>query len=194
MVDPYQNLTGLRFPRTMEADIVTTSHKADDADNVKSVGGKPFVVSTPGEYEVKDVFVYGVSAPLASAKEGGKAEPNTIFRIVVDDIIIAHLGALNRELTDEELSGLQNVDLLMIPVGGGRVMSPKTAVKMINQIDPRIVLPMSHAVPNLKEKFADIKDFCKEIGVCQREETNKLKITRSTLPEEETEVIVLSRA
>lgn len=194
VVDPYDNKTGLRFPRTMEADLVLSSHQADHASNVKAVGGKPFVIDSPGEYEVKGVFAYGVQAPLKEAKEGAKEQSCVIFRIVVEDVIIAHLGPLNRELTDDELKDLQNVDILMIPVGGGNVMSPKEAVKVISQIDPRIILPMTHAIPNLKDKYAKVDDFCKELGVCQREDVNKLKVTRNSLPDEETIVTVLSRA
>ena len=36
--------------------------------------------------------------------------------------------------------------------------------------------------------------FCKELGICQREDANKFKVTRSTLPEDETVITVLSRA
>ncbi len=194
VVDPYQNATGLRFPRTLESGLVLSSHNEADANNVEAVQGSPFIVKTPGEYEVKGVFVYAIPAPLKPEKEGGKVTENYIFRIAVEDITIAHLGALNRELTDDELKELKDVDILMIPVGGGRVMLPKTAVKAISQIDPRVVMPMSHAIPNLKEKFAKVDGFCKEIGVCRREDIAKYKITRSSLPEEETVIVVLSRS
>ncbi len=193
MIDPYQNTTGLRFPRTLNADLALVSHDEPDANNVAALQGDPFIVRSPGEYEVKGIFVYGVEAPLASDKDG-KEKKNHIFRVMVDDITIAHLGALNRELTDQELQELRDIDILMIPVGGGRVMPPKTAVKVISQIDPRVVLPMSHAIPNLKEKFANIGAFCKEIGVCRREDVTKYKITRSSLPEDETVITVLSRS
>tara|TARA_Y100000031_G_scaffold141919_1_gene170957 strand:- start:738 stop:1394 length:657 start_codon:yes stop_codon:yes gene_type:complete len=194
VIDPYDNSTGLRFPRTLEADLALSSHNEKDANNLDAVQGKPFVIKSPGEYEVKGVFVYGLPAPLKPEKEGGKALPNNIYRIVVDGVTIAHLGALNRELNDEELAELKNVDILMIPVGGGRVMEPKTAVKVISQIDPRVVMPMTHGIPNLKEKFAKVDGFCKEIGVCRREDVAKYKVTRSSLPEEETVIMVLSRA
>ncbi|MBU0531337.1 MBL fold metallo-hydrolase [Patescibacteria group bacterium] len=194
VIDPYDNVTGLRFPRTVNADVAAVSHDESDANNVAALQGNPFIIKTSGEYEVKGIFVYGIVANCAPEKEGAKPMANQIFRIMVEDVNIAHLGALNRELTDNELKQLQNIDIIMIPVGGGRVMSPKVAVKVIGQIDPRVVLPMSHAVANLKEKYADVKEFCKEIGVCQREETTKYKVTRSTLPEEETEIIVLTRS
>ncbi|MFH1315256.1 MAG: MBL fold metallo-hydrolase [Candidatus Uhrbacteria bacterium] len=194
IVDPYDNATGLRFPRSLTADLAMSSHNEMDANNIDALQGNPFVIKSPGEYEVKGIFVYSLPAALKPAKEGAKASPNNIYRIIVEGVVIAHLGALNRELTDTELTDLKDVDILMIPVGGGRVMEPKTAVKVISQIDPRVVMPMTHAIPNLKEKFADVAGFCKEIGVCQREDINKYKVTRSSLPEDETVIMVLSRS
>jgi len=194
VVDPYDNSIGLRFPRTLAADVVMSSHNEKDANNVDAVQGNPFVIKSPGEYEVKGVFVYALAGALKPAKEGAKASPNNIYRIIIEGVVIAHLGALNRELSDAELTDLKDVDILMIPVGGGRVMEPKTAVKVISQIDPRVVMPMTHAIPNIKEKFAKVDNFCKEISVCRREDINKYKVTRSSLPEDETVIVVLSRS
>ena len=193
VIDPYQNSTGLRFPRTLEADLVVSSHDAEHSNNIKAVNGNPFAINSPGEYEVKGIFVNVFPAACEAEKEK-KEKQNHICRFLVEDMTIAHLGALNRELTDQEISELKDVDILMIPVGGGMVMSPKTAVKVISQIDPRVVMPMTHAIPNLKEKFAKVDDFCKEIGVCQREDVSKYKVSRSSLPEEETIIIVLTRS
>lgn len=193
VIDPYDNSTGLRFPRSLEANLVLSSHNEKDANNVAAVQGKPFVIKSPGEYEVKGIFVYAFPAPIIE-KKTEKKTANNMYRLMVDGMAVAHLGAINRELTDEEIKALGNIDILMIPVGGGRVMDAKAAVKVISQIDPRVVMPMTHGIPNLKEKFALVDDFCKELGVCQREENTKYKVTRSSLPEEETLIMTLSRA
>ena len=193
VIDPYDNSTGLRFPRSLEANLALSSHNEKDANNVAAVQGSPFVIKSPGEYEVKGIFVYAFPAPIKEEKSE-KTIPNNMYRLVVDGVSVAHLGALNRGLTDEEIKQLGNIDILMIPVGGGRVMDAKTAVKTISQIDPRVVLPMTHGIPNLKEKFANVDSFCKELGVCRREESTKYKVTRSSLPEEETIIMTLSRA
>lgn len=183
VVDPYGNETGLRFPRTLEADIVAVSHDESDANNLSAVGGDPFVVDMPGEFEVKEVFVYSIPAG-----------DTNIFRIEAEGMHIAHLGALNRALTDAELSELENVDILMVPVGGGRVLTPKLASEVIAQIEPRVVIPMTHAVPNLKEALASADDFCKAVGTCRRETSNKYKVARKDLPEEDMLIMELARA
>jgi len=192
VIDPYQNSTGLRFPRTLEAQAVAVTHEAEHANNVESVLGNPFVIRHPGEYEVKGMFFYGIRAPRA---QESKEEPkeNIIYRLEIEGMSLAHLGSLDRELTDEELEHLKNIDVLMLPVGGGRVMTPKVAASVMAQVEPRLVIPMTHAIANIKEKLASVDDFCKEMGLCQREETTKLKLTRKDLPEEETKIVVLTR-
>ncbi len=182
VTDPYQNNTGLRFPRTLEAQIVAMSHTGDDANNLGAVTGSPFVIQHPGEYEIKGVFLFGIGAG-----------ENILYRIEAEGIQVAHLGALSRVLTDEELQQLQNIDILLIPVGGGRVLTPKAASEVIAQVEPRVVIPMTHAVENLKESFAHIDDFCKALGACRREDMNKYKVTRKELPEEDMVIVSLTR-
>ena len=72
-------------------------------------------------------------------------------------------------------------------------MSPKVAVEVLAEIEPRIIIPMMHAIENVKEKLAGIDDFCKALGACKRENTAKYKVSRKDLPEEDMQMIVLER-
>lgn len=193
VVNPYQNETGLRFPRTLNADMVAVTHDDEDANNLEAVGpmheGKSvFVVDMPGEYEVQGTFVYAINAPRKEDKA-----PHRILRIEMEGVKLAHLGVLNRELTDSELEQLNNIDVLFVPVGGGRVMSPKLATDVIAQVEPRAVVPYMYDIPNVKEKLEDLNAFCKALGVCKREDVTKLKITNRSLPEEDMMIYVLNR-
>ncbi|MBI4437989.1 MBL fold metallo-hydrolase [Candidatus Uhrbacteria bacterium] len=192
VTDPYQNTTGLRFPRTLSAEVLLLSHDEEDANNREAVLGNPSVIDLPGEFEVKDVFVFGIAAPLAREVKGRRVG-NLLFRIEAEGMRLAHLGALDRALTDEELQQLENVDVLMIPVGGGRVMSAAMAAEVISQIEPRVVIPMTHAVAGAKESLGTVEDFCKSFGACRREEMNKFKFTRKDLPEEDMVIVSLTR-
>lgn len=192
VTDPYQNSTGLRFPRTLEAEVLLVSHDEEDANNREAVVGNPYLIDLPGEFEVGGVFVFGISAPLKRERKGGRF-PNLIFRIEAEGMRMAHLGALDRELTDEELQRLENIDILFIPVGGGRVMDPKIAAEVISQIEPRVVIPMTHAVEGIKESLGTIDAFCKTFGTCRRENMNKFKINRKELPEDDMLIVSLTR-
>ncbi len=62
VTDPYDSaVTGLKFPKNVEADIITVSHDHPDHNAVTAVGGTPFVVRGPGEYEIKGVSIIGVA-------------------------------------------------------------------------------------------------------------------------------------
>ncbi len=187
VTDPYQNTTGLRFPRTIAAELAVSSHEGDNANNVAALTGEPYLIDLPGEYEVKNIFVFGVKANL---KAGGK---NFVSVIEAEGMRIAHLGALDRALTDEELQKMNNVDILMLPVGGGRVMDAKVASEVISQVEPRVVIPMTYALPAMKEDLATVDSFCKELGSCRREEMNKYKVARKDLPDEDMLIVTLTK-
>lgn len=190
MIDPYENSTGLRFPRTLSADVVISSENHAHSNNVGAVDGSPFVVREPGEYEVKGIFVYGISAP----REGQKNKNGRlIFRIVGEGLSLAHLGALDRPLTNEELAHFENVDVLMLPVGGGEVLDPKRANEIITQIEPRLVIPMFYALPNLKMKLESVEKFLKVTGAGKPEALPRLKIGKRDIPEEGMEIKLLAR-
>ncbi|MEK9131077.1 MAG: MBL fold metallo-hydrolase [Patescibacteria group bacterium] len=188
VVDPYQAEVGLKLSRTLAADVVAMTHGGDDANNAEAVGptshGAPFVIDMAGEYEAKGIFVHAIDV-------GGHQR---ILLIEAEGMSVAHLGAINRELTNDELEALSNVDILLVPIGGGRFLSPKMAVEVIAQIEPRIVIPYAYAVDGLKEKLEPLDAFCKALGVCKRENVSKLKISRKNLPEEEMMIYVLERA
>lgn len=192
VIDPYNNSTGLRFPRTLESELLLVSHDEEDANNKAAVGGDPYVVDLPGEFEVKNVFIFSIHAPL---KRTVKDRPvsNLIFRIESEGMKLAHLGALDRPLKDDELQKLENIDILMIPVGGGRVMDANVAAEVISQIEPRVVIPMTHALPAIKEQLSSVEDFCKAFGTCRREDMNKFKVKRKDLPEEDMLIVSLTR-
>lgn len=184
IVDPYGAATGLRV-RNFEAPLVLISHEGTDTSGV--VGGSPFVIRRPGEYEAKAIFAYGIAAPTKAAPE------NVIYRIESEEMYLAHLGALDRELTNGELEQMKNIDILFVPVGGGRVLTPKLAAEVVNQVEPRVVIPMTYATDGLKEELAAVSEFFKALGVPKPEETPKFKIAKKDLPQDDMKVVLLSR-
>lgn len=193
VTDPYDNQTGLRFPRTLEAQIVLVSHNEPEANNTAAVTGSPYLINLPGEFEVQGVFFFGIDAPLK--REAKKEVPvsNVIYRIESEGMHLAHLGGLDRTLTDEELKRLQNIDILLIPVGGSGVLTPALAAEIISQVEPRVIIPMTYQIPNIKQPYASVETFCKEMGTCRREDMNKYKVSRKDLPEEDMMIVTLTR-
>jgi L-ascorbate metabolism protein UlaG (beta-lactamase superfamily) len=189
ITDPYGKGFGLKMPNC-EADIVTVSHQHEDHNNVSALRGKPFIIDCAGEYDVKNILVEGIDSfhDDSNGKERGK---NIIFRFEIDDISIAHLGDLGETLNDVQLEKLTGIDILLVPVGGKYTLDAKKAVEVINQIEPRIVVPMHYKTPDLKIEGLDPVDkFIKEIGLVPSYE-DKLKISKRDLPQEDMELVIL---
>jgi L-ascorbate metabolism protein UlaG (beta-lactamase superfamily) len=139
---------------------------------------------------VKGIAVTGVQDPTADKSE---LRP-IIYRFVAEGISIAFLGQLKRQLTSFELEQLGDIDILLLPVGGGEVLDSKAAVETITSVEPRIVVPMYYDVPGMKEKLTTVDAFCKQMGVCKRQDAAKLKITKKDLPADDMLIVVLERA
>lgn len=127
-----------------------------------------------GEYEISNVEIEGL--------EGG------VFLFRTEDVFLLYLDRLDRTLTNDELDAVNMADVLFLPVGGNStdvpdltVLSPEQAVKVINQVDPRIVIPMY---------FSSIEPFRAAEGK-PMEMLKDFKVTKSSLPVEERQVVVL---
>jgi len=162
----------------VKSDVVLFSNpeKIDDG----SFDKEAFLIDSPGEYEVKNIFVYG------RQKNG-----NIIFLITIEDIKVAFLGDYgHHELTDKDLQLVEDADVLIVPVGGGDLTTAKEAVKIIGDVEPRIVIPSAHSVGMGKVKADPVSVFVKEFGV-QPEETDKFRIQKKNLPQEDIKLVVL---
>jgi L-ascorbate metabolism protein UlaG (beta-lactamase superfamily) len=196
VTDPFGPETGLKIPRNLTADVVTVSHDHSSHNNIEAVKAmgekKLFVIKTPGEYEVGGLFVYGINAPH-DEKEGSERGLTTLYRFEVGDLSVAHLGDLGADILDAQRETLEDIDVLLIPVGGETVLNAKRAVEIITQLSPRIVIPMHYALPGLKIKSDPLEKFLKEMAVGNPERVAKWKAVKKDLPAEETKVIILEK-
>ena len=143
----------------LSPDIVVMSHNHDDHNrkeilaNGDSKDLKAFYGITPkgkgGEWakideKVKDVRVRNVPT-YHDNEEGAKRGKNSIFIIEADGLKICHLGDLGHDLTEEQVTAIGPVDVLMVPVGGIYTINGEVAKKVVAQLKPRLfVLPMHY--------------------------------------------------
>jgi L-ascorbate metabolism protein UlaG (beta-lactamase superfamily) len=193
VTDPYGADVGLKFPRHIEADIVTVSHDHGDHNAVAQVEGTPYVIKGPGEYEIKGIGVVGFSV-FHDEQKGALRGKNTIYRIEVDGVSIVHMGDLGHMLTSVEVEALDGVNVLMIPVGGVHTIDAAKASHLISEIEPSIVIPMHYGRPELNQKIFSnllpLSAFLKEIGKEDTVALPKLVISKDKLPAE-MQVVVL---
>ncbi len=190
VIDPFANQDGFKMPRNLTADMVLSSHDHDRHNHIEGVGGEPFIITGPGEYEVKDAFVTGISTYHDSV-EGKEKGTNTMYYVTIGDIHIVHLGDLKHALEEKHLEEFRQVDVLFIPVGGGDTLGGKQAADVVAQLEPRIIIPMHYRHGDAGNKLETVDAFLKAMGAGKIEALPKLKISAKDLPQEETKVIIL---
>ena len=191
IIDPFDESIGLKLPRKLEADIVLVTHDHYDHNNVKKVSNSPFLITGPGEYDVKGISIRGISA-YHDNSEGRERGRVTVYEIETEKMSICHLGDLGqKELTSDQVSAIGEVDILMIPIGGHFTIDAKEAAKIMAQIEPKIIIPMHYKLPKLKIKLDLLDDFLKTLGIKNLEKLPKLIVKEKDLPKEEVKIIAL---
>ena len=154
-------------------------------DNLIYKDKKPFIISSPGEYEIKSIFIEGF---MTESIYKGKPYINTIYLVKFDDINICHLGVLNSidKLTSEIKESIGDVDILLVPTGDGDTLEPDEVSKISVSIAPKIVVPMYHDTSSKKK----IDTLMKEIGNGAAP-VEKLTVKKGGLSEQVGDVVLL---
>lgn len=176
-------------PARFKADILLTSHPHEDHNDKTTILGEPFILEGPGEIEKEGIFIEGILS-YHDNRLNQNREYNTIYKIEVEDLTLCHLGDLKEKILKEEtLEKLSEIDILFIPIGGDTI-DAEEAIAIINQIEPKIVIPMHYQLKGSKIKLDALEKFLKAFGK-KPEELDKLVIRKNQLSQE-TKLIVLS--
>jgi L-ascorbate metabolism protein UlaG (beta-lactamase superfamily) len=160
ITDPYSP-GSVGYPKiTVAADIVTVSHTHADHNGAKFLPGAPVVIDKEEGYSGDGVKIQGF--PALHDKSGGKERgKDIIFVYEIDGVRIAHLGDLGHILSREQIDKLGKVDILMIPVGGYFTIDAKEATEVMNQIKPKITIPMHYKTDVVDYPIAMVDVFLK---------------------------------
>lgn len=109
---------------------------------------------------------------------------NSVFVFESAGLCVAHLGHLHHLLLPADLDALGRIDVLMIMVDGGYSLGHRDAVALVEQIHPRLVLPMHYfSEINLNRFLAFMreKNFVTEVR-----DHPTIDVSRETLPTQPT--------
>jgi len=176
ITDPYSPSLGYSLGKPT-AHIVTVSHQHSGHSYVQGIDGEPRLVTGPGEYEISGVLIIGIAT--SHDKERGR---NTVYLIEIDEVSVCHLGDLGHVLTAEQVEEIDNVDVLLLPVGGVSTINAPLAAEVVRQLEPKVVVPMHYKTPQLGGELEPVESFLKEIGATEVTSQPKLSLTRSSLP------------
>lgn len=189
ITDPYKTGAGLDYkPINEKADIVTVSHEHADHNNIAAVSGNPQVVKTVGVREVKGIKFKGV-ATYHDESRGKQRGTNIIFCFTLDGINLCHLGDLGHPLSQEELSQIGQVDVLLIPVGGFYTIDAKVANDVCKQLRPKVVIPMHYKTDKCAYPIANAEEFLKGRTPLRRLDSSEVDLEAGKLPAGETVVL-----
>ncbi len=135
-----------------------------------------FVITGPGEYEIKDIFIRGFLS------EGPDKKINTIYSVSFEGMNLCFLGSLaNTELSAETLESIENVDILFVPID---TLDPASAHKLAVTLEPSVIIQINYTKPSLEK-------FLKEGGETKVDSQDKFVVKKKDLEGKEGEVVVL---
>lgn len=183
--NPVSKTSKLDISAHFGADVafITTNHPDYNGVEQLSHGDRaPFIISGPGDYEVKEIFVKGL---LSSGKIAGKDYINSIYLLTVDGINLAFMGALtDPNISKEAQEAIGEPDILFIPIGGNGLLDVGQATKLVSVLEPKMVIPMDY-------DSSSLKSFLKEMGEEKTEILEKITLKRKDLEGKNSEVVVL---
>lgn len=195
ITDPFGSTTGLTAVRGAADVVVCSNPKLDWCNNFSSISGplrsrgseasNPFLVTGPGEYDIKEAFIIGTAA---DNKDLGTT---TIYSIEVEGIRIAFLGPIKQsQLTDAQKEVLEGSDIVLVPVGGKQILDFEAAAKIATQLEPFIIVPHSFKTSGLALSLDKLDKFLQEMGGKHIEE-EKLSLRKKDLAGDATSLVVL---
>lgn len=189
VTDPFDSGSVGYQPLKLKADIVTISHNAPGHNFVSGVKGSSHLITGPGEYEIGGVFITGVQTN-GRGKRISDEPRNTLYVLDYDGVTVAHLGDLRRVPSQTEIEALGEVNVALVPVGGGGSLNAAKAAEIVSLLEPGIVIPMHYQTSAAKVKLAPLNKFLKEMGLGEISPETSLKVARTTIPSE-TRIVVL---
>jgi L-ascorbate metabolism protein UlaG (beta-lactamase superfamily) len=171
------------------ADIALIPIRSEDyggTDMVTYDDKVPFVINGPGEYEKNGLAVRGFKT--AGMKDGEPAV-NTSYLFEFDSMVVAYLGAMSEKEIPENLRAEgENIDIVIVPIGGKTVLGPEDAYKVARTLSPKLIIPVDYG----KDQEGNaLKQFLSVAGK-HPEPTDKLTIKLKDLSGKDGEVAVIT--
>ncbi len=186
ITDPVPASSGFKIGKA-SAGVATLSRVDDPEFGDPSLVPGARVLDAPGEYEVGGVLVTGVPLPLP---EGGR---NMAYLCEIESLRICHLGVMppgDRPTLPDELD---DIDVLLLPVGNGPGLTARQAVDLMTKVDPGIVIPMLYKAGQETMELDTLDPFLSETG-SKHEPQTRCSVTKASLPDAMTVTVLQPRS
>jgi hypothetical protein len=101
----------------------------------------------------RDMRVRNLATNIRAEGFATEFSGNSIFVFETAGLCIAHLGHLHHTLTPEHLQVLGQIDILFAAVDGSWTIDHEGILEVIDQIKPKLVIPMHYITENALQRF-----------------------------------------
>jgi L-ascorbate metabolism protein UlaG (beta-lactamase superfamily) len=136
---------------------------------------------------LRDLHVANLPTNIRDGQGGTEVYGNSIFQFESAGLCIAHLSHLHHLLTEQDLVLLGHIDVVMAPVDGVYTMSQQDMAAVLDQMHPRLVLPMHYYMRDVVARFVDL---VRDRYLVRFSDSPTLVLSRASLPERPTIVVL----
>ena len=178
VTDPYPPSIGLRVDNR-PASVITVSNNHPNHSNTANIEGDPKDFSDPGEYEYNGVTARGVMTPLSEGQ--AQSQRNVAFSIEIGAVNVCHLGDISVPMTTRMIDDLKPVDVVLVPTGGNCTLNMDHVYQTLQDLDPKIVIPMHYKTEGTDLTLNDIDNFARRMGLDDVQPQPRLVVTPANL-------------
>jgi L-ascorbate metabolism protein UlaG (beta-lactamase superfamily) len=136
---------------------------------------------------LRDLHVANLPTNIRDGLGGTEVYGNSIFVFESAGVCIAHLSHLHHLLTEQDLVLLGHIDVVMAPVDGVFTMNQQDMAAVLDQLHPRLVLPMHYLMRDVAVRFVEL---VRDRYVVRFSGSPSLPVSRATLPVHPTIVVL----
>jgi len=181
ITDPFGPL-GFPMPEVWP-DVVTVGREHRNHNNVGLAKGSPIVLRGLKEGGLdwneinttfRDVLIYNVPVHMRAPHRFIKG---SAFVFELDGLCACHTGDVGEPFNEDQLNLLGHIDIVLVPIGGRYTMGPESAKKVVEQLKPKIAVPMHYwSNTTVLERFLDGPYRARFL------EINTFTVSKQTLP------------
>jgi L-ascorbate metabolism protein UlaG (beta-lactamase superfamily) len=133
----------------------------------------------------RDVLIYNVPVHQRGVPGYYQSLKGSAFVFEMDGLCILHSGDVSEPFNEDQLQLIGHIDVLLQTIGGVYTIGPEGAHKVIEQLKPKLVIPMHYWYHyGVLEKFIDGPYRVHHLN------TNSIIVSKDTLPPE-AEIFIL---
>jgi L-ascorbate metabolism protein UlaG (beta-lactamase superfamily) len=166
--------------------IVTVGREHRNHNNVGLAKGSPIVLRglKEGTFEwndinlsFRDILIYNVPIHQRGYMEYQRSLKGAAFVFEMDGMCILHSGDVSEPFSEDQLQFIGHIDVLMVPIGGTYTAGPEEAKQIIEQLKPKIAIPMHYWY-----RESDLMRFTDGPYRTRILNTSKFTVSKDTLP------------